>query len=125
MLSSLCTSFVSTLGVEPTGVLLVATGLLSPVEGDLLVVKRDVTMLNADHIIPGCMWGSSSRSLTIAMLELSGGLTSSWCSMMGLVGGCQNGYHSIYSGAICWTSTRSYKILFEGFILHLYGIPQL
>ena len=43
-------SFVPKLGVEPTGVLLVVTGLLSLVEGNLLGVKRDMTMLNADCI---------------------------------------------------------------------------
>ena len=55
--------------LELAGVLLVATGLLSPVEGNLLGVERDVTMLNVDCIIPGWMWGSSSRSFTVAMLE--------------------------------------------------------
>ena len=43
-------------------------------------------MLNMDHIIPSCIWGSSSKSLIVAMLEPSGCLTSTWCSMMGLVG---------------------------------------
>ena len=63
-----------------------ATGLLSPVEGNLLGVNRDVTTLNADHIISGCILGSSSKSLTVPMIEPSGWLTSTWCSMMGLVG---------------------------------------
>ena len=52
--------------------------------GNLLGVNRDVIMLNMDCIIP--FWGSSSRSFTVAMLELSGCLTSSWHSMMRLVG---------------------------------------
>ena len=79
-------SGISTLGVEPTGRLVGPSGLLSPVEGNLLGVNRDVTTLNADHITPGCILGSSSKSLTVAMLEPSGWLTSTWCSMMGLVG---------------------------------------
>ena len=44
-------SGVSTLGVELTGMLVGSTGLLSPVEGNLLGVNRDVTTLNADCII--------------------------------------------------------------------------
>ena len=36
-------SGVSTLGVEPTHMIVVTTGLLSPVEGNLLGVNRDVT----------------------------------------------------------------------------------
>ena len=46
-------SGVSTFGVEPTDILVVATGMLSPPEGNLLGVNRDVTMLNMDCIIPG------------------------------------------------------------------------
>ena len=79
-------SDVSTLGVEPTGMLVVATGLLSLVEGSLLGVNRDVTTLNANCIIPGCIFGSSSKSLTVAMLEPSRWVASAWCSMMGLWG---------------------------------------
>ena len=79
-------SSVSTLGVEPTNIFVVATGMLSPAEGNLLGVNRDVTMLNADHIISGCIWGSSSKSLTVVMLEPSGLLTSTWHSMIGHVG---------------------------------------
>ena len=86
VLSSLFMSGVSTLEVEPTGMLVVAIGMLSPAEGNLLGVNRDVTALNADCIIPSCIWGSSSKSLTVAMLEPSGWLTSTLCSMMGLVG---------------------------------------
>ena len=66
--------------------LVVTNGLLSPVEGNSLGENRDVTTLNADCIIPGCICGSSSKSLTVVMLEPSGWLTSTWCSMMGLVG---------------------------------------
>ena len=53
VLSSLSISDVSTLvRVEPTGVLLVVGGLLLPAEGaNLLEVNRNVTTLNADHII--------------------------------------------------------------------------
>ena len=65
-------SGVSTLGVELTGMLVVITGMLSPAEGYLLGVNRDVTMLNADCIIPGCIWGSSIKSLTVVILEPSG-----------------------------------------------------
>ena len=79
-------SLVFTLGVEPVSAILVTAGLLSPVDVTLLGVKRDVTVLNIDLIIPSCMWGSSSRSFTVAMLKPSGSLTSSWHSMMGLVG---------------------------------------
>ena len=85
-LSSLFTSLVSTLGVEPISASLVTAGLLSPVDVTLLGMNRYVTTLNMDHIIPGCIWGSASNSLTVTMLEPPGFLTSTWCSMMGLVG---------------------------------------
>ena len=74
-------------GVEPTGTLLGVMGSLFSVEGvDLLGVNIDVTTLNADLIMSGCTWGSSNNSFTVAMLEPSGWLTSTWCSIMGLVG---------------------------------------
>ena len=50
-------SSVSTLGVELTRMLVVVTGMLSPAEGNLLGVNRDVTVLNMDCIIPHCVWG--------------------------------------------------------------------
>ena len=50
-------SGVSTLGVETTGMLVVVTGMLSQAEGNLLGVNRDVTVLNVDHFIPGCISG--------------------------------------------------------------------
>ena len=105
--------------------LLVATGLLSPVEGNLLGVKRDVTMLNAGHIIPGCMWGSSIRSFTIAMLELSGCLTSSWCSMMGLVGVGQMGTLASIVVLFVGPVLGDKNFVLVDFIPHLYGILQL
>ena len=71
-LSSLFMSGVSTLGVELTGMLVVITGMLFPTESNLLGINRDVTVPNVDYIIPGCIWGSSSKSLTVVMLEPSG-----------------------------------------------------
>ena len=64
-------SGVSTLGEELTGMLVVVTGMLSPAEGNLLGVNRDVTLLNVLRFIPGCIWVSSSKSLTVVMLEPS------------------------------------------------------
>ena len=43
-----------------------------------------MTALNADCIMPGCICGSSSKSLTVAMVEPSGWPASTWCSIMGL-----------------------------------------
>ena len=65
--------------------LVVVTGMLSPAEGNLLGVNRDVTVLNADCIIPGYIWGTSSKTLIVVILEPSGRFTSTWHSMMGLV----------------------------------------
>ena len=79
-------SDVSALGVEPTRTLVVTTALLSPVEGNLLGGNREVTTLNTNHIIPGCICGSFSKSLTVAMLEPSGWLIATWCSIIGLMG---------------------------------------
>ena len=79
-------SGVSTLGLEPTGMLVVTTGMFSPTEGNLLGVNRDVTVLNVDCTIPSCIWGSCSKSLTVAILEPLGCLTTTCYSMMGLVG---------------------------------------
>ena len=74
-------------GVELTDNLCGTTG--SSCSGDcvdLLGVKSHVTALSADHIMLGWMWGSSNNSLTIAILEPSSWLTSTWCSIIGLVG---------------------------------------
>ena len=74
-------------GAELTGTLWGTIGsLLSVSFVDLLGVKSDVAALNADHIILGWMWGSSNRSLTITILDPSGWFTSTWCSIIRLVG---------------------------------------
>ena len=83
--NSLFTSLVTVLGVELVCTSLFATGFLSPVGGILLGVNRDVTTLNADCIIPGCIWGSSGNSLTMVMLVPSRCLASTSWSMMWLV----------------------------------------
>ena len=62
-------SGVSTLGAEPTDMLVGTMGLLFPVEGNLVGVNRDVTTLDTDCIIPGCIWGSA-RTFWMANLNM-------------------------------------------------------